>query len=92
MKNIIIIEYFFVLFQITCIDIYCFTNGRNIDNVTTLLNLCNSLHVSPNTLFGELLEFKEETLDSTLLRQFKDMTKDNRTVIKDIIVHLDKNY
>lgn len=37
-------------------------NGRNIGSITTLLNICNFLQVSPNTLFAELLDFKEETI------------------------------
>ena len=42
-------------------------NVRNIGSVTTLLNLCNFLKFSPNTLFSELLDFKEDTLDTTLI-------------------------
>ena len=67
-------------------------NGRNIGSVPTLLNLCNFLRVSPNTLFSELLDFKEDTLDTALLDIFKDLSKDDRNVLKNIIIHLDKNY
>ncbi len=41
-------------------------NGRNVGSVPTLLNLCNFLKISPNKLFDGLLNFKEETLDSSL--------------------------
>ena len=62
-------------------------NGRNIGSVPTLLNLCNFLRVSPNTLFSELLDFKEDTLDTALLDIFKDLSKDDRNVLKNIIIH-----
>lgn len=67
-------------------------NGRNIGSVPTLLNLCNFLKISPNTLFGELLDFKEDTLDSTLLEQINSISKKDKETLKNIIIHIDKNY
>ena len=67
-------------------------NGRNIGSVPTLLNLCNFLKISPNTLFGELLDFKEDTFDSTLLEQLKSISKKDKEILKSIIIHIDKNY
>lgn len=67
-------------------------NGRNIGSVPTLLNLCNFLKISPNTLFSELLDFKENTLDSTLLEQIKSISKKDKDTLKNIIIHIDKNY
>ena len=67
-------------------------NGRNIGSVPTLLNLCNFLKISPNTLFAELLDFKEDTLDTTLINEFKKFSKKDRDVLKNVIVHLDENY
>ena len=67
-------------------------NGRNVGSVTTLLNLCNFLKVSPNTLFDGLLTFKEDTIDSTLVDYFKYFSPHYRKVFKDIIIHIDKNY
>ena len=67
-------------------------NGRNIGSVPTLLNLCNFLKISPNTLFAELLDFKEDTLDTTLINEFKKFSKKDRDVLKNVIVHLDKKY
>jgi len=67
-------------------------NGRNIGSVPTLLNLCNFLKISPNTLFSELLDFKEDTLDSTLLEQIKSISKKDKETLKNIIIHIDKNY
>lgn len=67
-------------------------NGRNIGSVPTLLNLCNFFKISPNTLFSELLDFKEDTLDSTLLEQIKSISKKDKETLKNIIIHIDKNY
>ena len=67
-------------------------NGRNIGIITTLLNICNFLQVSPNTLFAELLDFKEETLDSSLLNLTNQLSKEGINILKEIIIHIDKNY
>ena len=60
-------------------------NGRNIGSITTLLNICNFLQVSPNTLFAELLDFKEETLDSSLLNLTNQLSKEGKNILKEII-------
>ena len=67
-------------------------NGRNIGSITTLLNICNFLQVSPNTLFAELLNFKEDTLDSSLLNLIHQLSKEDKNILKEIIIHIDKNY
>ena len=67
-------------------------NGRNIGSITTLLNICNFLQVSPNTLFAELLNFKEDTIDSSLKKLINQLSEENKKILKDIIVHIDKNY
>ena len=67
-------------------------NGRNIGSITKLLNICNFLQVSPNTLFAELLDFKEETLDSSLLNLTNQLSKEDKNILKEIIIHIDKNY
>ena len=67
-------------------------NGRNIGSITTLLNICNFLQVSPNTLFAELLDFKEETLDSSLLNLTNQLSKEGKNILKEIIIHIDNNY
>ena len=69
-------------------------NGRNIGSVPTLLNLCNFLKISPNTLFSELLninEFPNDTLDTILLKQFQKLSKKDKETLKNIIIHIDKN-
>ena len=50
------------------------------------------MKISPNTLFSELLDFKENTLDSTLLEQIKSISKKDKDTLKNIIIHIDKNY
>lgn len=70
-------------------------NGRNIGSVPTLLNLCNFLKISPNTLFSELLninEFSNDTLDTILIKQFQKLSKKDKETLKNIIIHIDKNY
>lgn len=67
-------------------------NGRNIGSIPTIINLCNFLKVSPNTLFEDVLEFKEDTLDSGLLRLLSEFSKKDKRLLRDIIIHLDKNY
>ena len=70
-------------------------NGRNIGSVPTLLNLCNFLKISPNTLFSELLdinEFSNDTLDTILLKQFQKLSKKDKETLKNIIINIDKNY
>ena len=67
-------------------------NGRNIGSVPTLLNLCNFLSISPNFLFSELLTFKEDTLDTFLSSSIKNISKEDKELLKRIIIHIDKNY
>ncbi len=67
-------------------------NGRNIGSLTTLLNLCNFLEISPNYLFKELLTFKEDTLDSNLITYINALSQKDKEILKDIIIHIDKNY
>ena len=67
-------------------------NGRNIGSLPTLLNICNFLRISPNTLFEELLNFKEDTLDSSLTNYFNSFSNKDINTLKEIIIHLDKNY
>lgn len=67
-------------------------NGRNVGSVSTLINLCNFLKTSPNTLLAELLNFKEETLDTILIKQLNSISVKDKDVIKNIIIHIDENY
>ena len=67
-------------------------NGRNIGSIPTLLNLCNFLKLSPNFVFAELLTFEEPTLDTVLASYIKNISKKDKEILKDIIIHIDKNY
>ena len=67
-------------------------NGRNIGSIPTIINICNFLKVSPNTLFEDVLNFKEDTLDTGLLNLLSEFSKKDKRLLRDIIIHLDKNY
>ena len=67
-------------------------NGRNVGSVPTLLNLCNFLEISPNFLFDELLTYKEPTLDTTLISYISSLSDKSKNLLKEIIIHIDKNY
>ena len=67
-------------------------NGRNIGSLPTLLNICNFLHISPNKLVEDLLTFKDDTLDSTLISYIDELSGVSKDVLKKIIIHIDKNY
>ena len=56
------------------------------------LNLCNFLNISPNYLFSELLTFQEDTLDTFLVSKIKNISKEDKELLKQIIIHIDKNY
>ena len=63
-------------------------NGRNVGSVPTLLNLCNFLKVSPNKLFGELLEFEESTLDSTLKKYLTEISSNDKKILLFILTKI----
>ena len=67
-------------------------NGRNIGSVPTLLSICNFLEISPNYLFDELLTFKEKTLDTDFGNYISKLSKQDKDVLKEIIIHIDRNY
>ena len=67
-------------------------NGKNIGSLSTLIDLCNFLEISPNFLFSELLTFNEKTLDSNLKDYISTIPDESKKIIKDIILHIDKNY
>ena len=67
-------------------------NGRNIGSIPTLLNLCNFLEITPDDLFSPLLTTEKETLDTTLIRHLSAISKEDKETLKQIIIHIDKNY
>ena len=67
-------------------------NGRNIGSLPTLLNICNFLELSPNFLFSDLLTFKVNSLDTILIDYISKLSIEDKQILKNIIIHLDKNY
>ena len=67
-------------------------NGRNVGSIPTLLNICNFLKISPNYIFSELLTFKENTLDTSLISYINTLSKEDRDLFKKIIIHIYNNY
>lgn len=67
-------------------------NGRNIGSLPTLLNLCNFLEITPNYLFLDLLNENSYSLDEVLKTQISNISPQSREAIKQIIIHIDKNY
>lgn len=67
-------------------------NGRNIGSIPTLLNLCNFLEITPDTLFEPLLTTQKSTLDTSLTQYFDSISNEDKETLKQIIIHIDKNY
>ena len=66
-------------------------NGRSLGSVQSLLNICNLLDITPNDLFYELLENKEEILDKKLYNEFQDLTLKEKELIRTLMIHIKKN-
>lgn len=67
-------------------------NSRNVGSIQTLLNLCNFLEITPNTMFENLYTTKDDTLDTTLQEYFDTLSTRSKKALQKIIIHLDKNY
>lgn len=67
-------------------------NGRNIGSIPTLLNLCNFLEITPDTLFEPLLTVEKPTLDTSLMKYFQSISAEDKELLKQIMIHIDKNY
>ncbi|MCI9063683.1 MAG: helix-turn-helix transcriptional regulator [Clostridia bacterium] len=67
-------------------------NSRNIGSLPTLLNLCNTLEITPNFLFADLLSTDISDYDNNLFSLFGKITPDNKEILKQIIIYLDKKY
>ena len=67
-------------------------NGRNIGSIPTLLNLCNFLEITPDFLFEPLLTTQVPTLDTTLTNYIQSISDQDKEILKQIIIHIDKNY
>ncbi len=67
-------------------------NGRNIGSIPTLLNLCNFLEITPDILFEPLITTEKPTLDTVLTKYITSISKEDKEILKQIIIHIDKNY
>lgn len=67
-------------------------NGRNIGSIPTLLNLCNFLEITPDYLFEPLLTTEKTTFDTTLTKYISSISSNDKEILKQIIIHIDKNY
>ena len=67
-------------------------NSRNIGSVPTLLNLCNLLEITMNDLFIDFITEPNNSIDNTLYKYFKNISKEDKDLLKNIIIHIDKNY
>ena len=67
-------------------------NGRNIGSIPTLLNLCNFLEITPDFLFEPLLTTHKDTLDTKLQEHIASISPKDKEILKQIIIHIDKNY
>lgn len=67
-------------------------NGRNIGSIATLLNICNALNITTDYLFSDLLVSKKKFLDNTLYSLLEQISIEDKELLKNIIIHIDKNY
>lgn len=67
-------------------------NSRNIGSVPTILNLCNALDITPNFLFSDLISSKINDYDRGLLSLFDKISPEDKEILKQIIIYLDKKY
>lgn len=67
-------------------------NGRNIGSLATLLNICNTLDITPNFLFSDLIDTEVSKIDNKLYDYTSQLTENDKDIFKKIIIHLDKNY
>lgn len=65
-------------------------NGRSIGSVSTILNICNVLEITPNDLFYEFLDKKDEILDKKLYNEFQELSSENKEIIKTLMLHMNK--
>ena len=67
-------------------------NARSFGSLATLLNLCNFLGVTPNYLFSDLVSETNLSLDNTLKNYCCNLSAQDKETLKQIIIHIDKNY
>ena len=67
-------------------------NSRNIGSITTLLNLCNLLDITMDDLFVDFLRLSNHSIDDTLYQYFKNISKEDKELLKKIIKVSVKGY
>lgn len=67
-------------------------NSRNIGSVPTLINLCNLLNITLNDLFVDFLDNSNSNIDTNLYNYFRQISLEDKELLKKIIIHIDKNY
>lgn len=67
-------------------------NGRNIGSIATLINLCNALEITTDFLFADLLTHTDKQIDNTLYSYFEKLSPEDRDILKQIIIYIDKKY
>ena len=68
-------------------------NCRNIGSISTLLNLCNLLNITLNDLFIDFLpKTNTNSIDANLYDYLKQISLEDKELLKKIIIYMDKNY
>ena len=68
-----------------------FSNGFVVFQLL-LIRLGYLIDSSPNFLFSDLLDFQEDTLGTKLMSYINKLSKEEKDLLKEIIIHIDKNY
>ncbi len=67
-------------------------NGRNAGSIATLINICNALDITTDFLFSDLLTSIDKQIDNNLHHYFQQISPEDRNIIQQIIIYLDKKY
>lgn len=71
------------------IDIYrSIENGRSVGSVASLLNICNTLEITMDDIFYELLNKKDVILDNKLYKDFQTLSINNKELINVILNYM----
>ena len=65
-------------------------NGRSVGSVETLLNICNTLEITLDSIFSDLLNKKEEILDNKIYTNFQGLDIKQKELINVIVEHMKK--
>lgn len=65
-------------------------NGRSVGSLETLLNICNTLDITLDYIFTDLLDKKSEILDNKLYNDFQNLNLDQKELINVMVEHMKK--